>query len=114
MGLFGGLIKDSPATFWINAGRHAKGRVAKSRSKRRQRAYARTSEDVYEYEPRHHTAKRYGHYALLGAILMPLAGHYVGALVLVGLACAFYGLERLLKKRVDKMLEQSRVEGERS
>ncbi len=98
MGLFGGLIKDSPATFAINGFRAQKGRMAKRKRKRRvdQRWPEVTQID---FEPRHVTARRYSHYAFGVALILGVGGNLAGAVALAGMGVGFLGLEQILQRR---------------
>lgn len=108
MGLFKGLIKDSPATFAINGIRAQKGRMAKAKRKRsRKRTYEAT---VEVHEPYHVLATRYSLYATGAGVLMAIGGRVVGSLALFALAIGFSVLSKFLKKSLDNAEEDASIQ----
>jgi len=98
MGLFHGLIKDSPATFYINAGRSIKGRVAKGRNKRVARAVRNAEAEYGAEEPIEDFLSRGAAYSMLYGVLALLGQFWLAGLLLVGVgALAYYALNKPAK-----------------
>lgn len=97
MGLFHGLIKDSPATFAINKGMKVRGNMRKRRRKANaaKRQHERQYPPSTEYRTPREEWRSAGYKIVVASFFLPIGGYWIGALGLAILGLAIISLTKI-------------------